>query len=167
MTTAAPLLAEFDQEMATTRRVLAAIPDDGFAFRPHPQSWPMGALATHVAQIPQWIALTLGQDSFDFAPPGQPPPRAEEARSGSELLARFDRHVAAARTALQSASDATLAAPWTLLHGGRTIFSRPRADVLRSFAMNHLIHHRGQLSLYFRLAGLKVPPIYGPTADEN
>jgi uncharacterized damage-inducible protein DinB len=165
MTIGASMLPEFDQEMATTRRVLQGVADSKLAWRPHPKSWTMAGLATHVANLPAWAPLTIERDSLDIAPVGAPPPRVEEARSAAELVTRFDENAAAARAAIAGASDATMLAPWTLEMGGKKVFSLPRVAVLRAFVMNHMIHHRGQLALYFRIADLPVPSTYGPTAD--
>ncbi len=165
MALGAAMLPEFDQEMATTRRVLTSLPPDRLSWRPHPKSWTMAELANHIATMPSWASVTIEEDSFDMSPSGAAPPRATEAKSVGEILQRFDQHVTTAREAIGGASDATLMAPWTLLNGGQPVFSMPRAAVLRSFVMNHLIHHRAQLSLYFRMADLPVPSIYGPSAD--
>jgi len=163
----ASLLPEFDQEMASTRRVLERVPAERLAWRPHTKSLTMGGLATHVATLPSWASYAMGQDSLDLAPGGKPIPRAEEAKSAGELVARFDAHVAAARAAIAGAADAAFDQPWTLLVNGQTIFSLPRGAVLRTTVMNHLIHHRAQLGVYFRLCDVPVPSIYGPSADEG
>lgn len=165
MPIAASMLPEFDQEMATTRKVLEGLPADRLDFRPHPKSYTMGGLATHIATLPSWGKMTVELDTFDMSPPDRPPPRAPEGLTAAQILERFDETVAAAREALQGATDETLMAPWTLLDGGKEVFKLPRVAVFRSFVMNHLIHHRAQLSLYFRLAGLKPPFIYGPPGD--
>lgn len=165
MSIAASLLPEFDHEMATTRRVLQSVPGDRFEWSPHPKSWTMGGLASHISNLPGLAVLTIQQDSLDIAPPRRPPYRGPVAESPAALLAQLDRNVAAAREAIRTASDEVLLAPWTLLAGGEEFFTLPRVGTLRSLVMSHLIHHRGQLSLYFRLADLPVPSIYGPTAD--
>lgn len=164
---AASILPEFDSEMTTTRRVLAAVPQDRFDWRPHAKSWTMGGLATHVASLPNWTAIMLRESSFDIQPAGAEAPRNPQAKTPAELMSQFDAHVKAARSMLEAASDAAIMAPWTLLKGGDKIFTMPRLAVLRAFVMNHLIHHRGQLALYFRLADLRVPAVYGPSADEG
>lgn len=161
------LLYEFDHEMANTRKMLERVPDDRLDWRPHAKSWNMGALATHIAFIPGWTVDTIQKDSLDFAPPGEPPFRNPEASSRADLLAMFDRNVAAARAAIEGASDEHLVKPWTLLAGGHEIFTMPRTVVLRSFVMNHGIHHRAQLGLYLRLNDVPVPGMYGPSADES
>ncbi len=161
------LLPEFDHEMATTRRVLERAPADRFNWKPHEKSWALGGLATHIANLPTWAGSTIDNDSFDMTPVGGEPPRAEEAKTPAELLDRFDASVAEARKAIAGASDETLLGPWSLLAGGKEIFTMPRIAVLRSFVMNHLIHHRAQLGVYYRLCDVPVPAMYGPTADER
>ena len=161
------MLPEFDQEMANTRKTLERVPEDKLAWKPHVKSTSLGGLATHLGNIPSWVKNTFEQDQLDIAPPGAPPFRLEEAKSRSELLAAFDKNVANARPALESASDVQWRGPWSLLHGGNKIFTMPRTAVMRSFVMNHLIHHRAQLGVYLRLLDVPVPSIYGPSADEG
>jgi uncharacterized damage-inducible protein DinB len=161
------LLPEFDLEMANTRKTLERVPEDKFGWKPHEKSFSMGALATHLATIPSWGSLTIQRDSIDIAPEGEPPPKTEQAKSLKDLLERFDRSVAATRDALASASDEDLLKPWTLLKGGKVVFAVPRVAALRSFIMNHNIHHRAQLGVYLRLNDVAVPSIYGPSADES
>jgi uncharacterized damage-inducible protein DinB len=161
------LLPEFDQEMASTRKVLERCPDDKFGWRPHAKSWTMAELASHVANLPEWTQETLQKDALDYAPAdGSQPYKREAARSGQELLASFDKNVAAARAVLAETSDEAYGKLWTLLAGGQKIFSLPRLAVLRTFVFNHIVHHRGQLSVYLRLNDVPVPALYGPSADE-
>lgn len=167
MALSAMILPEFDQEMATTRKTLERVVDEKFNWRPHEKSMTMGNLASHMANMVTWTVLGIQEDSFDLAPPGQEPFRAPEAKSRAEVLATFDKNVAAARDAIAGASDEKLTSSWTLLQGGQTIFALPKIAVLRTFVLNHIIHHRGQLSVYLRLNDLPVPSIYGPSADEN
>jgi len=167
MTIAESMLPEFDQEMANTRKTLERVPGDRMDWAPHERSMKAGALATHIANLPTWVGLTIAGDRFDVAPPGQEPPRAAPVASAAAAVETFDANVAAARAALVAADDATLAGPWTLLAGGQTVFTLPRAAVLRSFVLNHLIHHRAQLTVYLRLCGVPVPALYGPSADES
>ena len=161
------ILPEFDHEMANTRKTLERVPDEKFAWKPHEKSMSLGQLATHLSTIPSWTRNTFEQDELNLAPEGQPPARVEEAKSTAELLATFDRHVAAARAALESATDDSWQGKWSLLMGDKTIFTLPRAAVVRGFVMNHLIHHRAQLGVYLRLLDVPVPSIYGPSADEG
>ena len=167
MSIAQSLLPEFDQEMATTRRVLAAVPQDKFTWSPHEKSFPMGQLASHLANLPTWVMVTVHEDGIDLAPKDGEAPRAKEAKTVEEALAIFDENVSTARSALAGASDEALTANWSLLMGGETMFTLPKAAVLRTFVMSHTIHHRGQMSVYLRLAGAHVPSVYGPTADES
>jgi uncharacterized damage-inducible protein DinB len=161
------LLPEFDQEMAGTRKTLERVPDEKLAWKPHPKSWTMGELATHVASILQWTAMTIDQDSFDIAPPGGEPYKNPLAGSRAELLDMFEKGVAAARASLAGASDETLLKPWSLLKGGQPLMTMPRIAVVRTFILNHGIHHRAQLGVYLRLNDIPVPGLYGPSADEG
>ena len=166
MAIAAALLPEFDNEMATTRKVLERVPADKFGWRPHDKSMPFGKLASHVATLPSWAVNGIELDELDIAPVGQPPYTVPEAASSEELLATFDKCAADARAAIAGASDETLMQTWTLLKGGQKVLAMPRVAVLRVFVMNHVVHHRGQLSVYLRLNDIPVPSIYGPSADE-
>jgi uncharacterized damage-inducible protein DinB len=161
------LLPEFDNEMANTRKTLERVPLDKSDWKPHEKSMAMGGLATHLGNIPTWAVFTLDQDSLDLAPGGEPLPQTELAKSQQELLATFDENVTKARAAIAGASDAEFFKPWTLLSNGNTILTMPKVAVLRSFVMNHLIHHRAQLGVYLRLNDIPVPSIYGPSADES
>ena len=157
------LLPEFDHEMAVTRRVLERIPEDAFAWRPHEKSFSLGGLATHLAQLPHWGTQILEREFYDVSTST----RAAEKQSRVEVLEAFDRHVAEVRRALDERSEAELAAPWQLKKGSHTILSMPRIGALRSFMLHHVIHHRGQMTVYLRLQGVAIPPIYGATADEG
>jgi uncharacterized damage-inducible protein DinB len=160
------LLPEYDHEMATTRRLLDRVPEDRFAWKPHDRSMTLGQLAGHLANIPYWCTATLDASSLDLASLGdEARPRAPESRA--VLLSRFDARVAAARARLLTTTDPELLAPWTLKSGDQEFFTMPRISAIRTFVMNHTIHHRGQLSVYLRLNDIPVPPIYGPTADEQ
>lgn len=161
------LLPEFDHEMANARRTLERIPDDKFAWKPHERSFAMGELATHIANMLTWVVHTIERDSLDIAPPDAPKLRAPLATSQKELLDTFDQNLTAARAAIEGASDEHLFQPWTLLSGGEKVFTIPRIAVLRSAVMNHIIHHRGQMSVYLRLNDIPVPSLYGPSADEG
>lgn len=161
------LLPEFDQEMAGVRRTLERVPEDKFAWKPHPKSPTLAWLAGHLANLPTWATLTLSQDSFDMAPEGKPLPRHPDPATRKEVLDTFDKNRDAARAAIAAASDADFMKGWSLLQGGKTIMTLPRVAVVRSFVMNHIIHHRAQLGVYLRLNDVPVPSIYGPSADEN
>jgi len=161
------LLPEFDHEMANTRKTLERVPEDKFDWKPHEKSMTLGGLATHLANIPSWTKNTFEADELDLAPAGQPAPRLEQAKSTAEILEAFDKNVASARAALESATDENWQGKWSLLMGDKTIFALPRTAVMRGFIMNHLIHHRAQLGVYLRLLDVPVPSIYGPSADEG
>jgi len=163
---ATSLLPEFDLEMANTRKVLERVPEADFAWKPHAKSYSMGELAGHVASIPGWMTSTLVDDAFDVSPGGVPA-SFPKAASAKEAVAMFDEGVPAARAALEAASDAAFLESWSLLANGEPLFTMPRVAVVRSFVMNHLIHHRAQLNVYLRLKDVPVPALYGPSADEQ
>jgi uncharacterized damage-inducible protein DinB len=160
------LLAEFDTEMPKTRNTLARIPDDKFDWKPHPKSSAMGALAVHIATMPGWLADTFASESFDFAVGGKMF-EMPTAKNRKELLALFDKGAASARAGLEKATDEQLMQTWTLLQNGQTVFAMPRAVVFRGMIMNHIIHHRAQLGVYYRLNDIPVPALFGPSADEE
>ena len=161
------LLPEFDHEMAGVRRSIERVPDEKLGWKPHEKSMTMGRLATHLAEIPTWAVHTVDQDILDLAPPGAPPYQPPTVGTCEEVLALFDKNVAAARAAIARSSDEHLLKPWSLLMSGQTILTMPRIGVLRSFVMNHSIHHRAQLGVFLRLNDIPVPAIYGPSADER
>ena len=160
------MLPEFDHEMANTRKTLERVPDDKFAWTPHDKSFPMGKLATHLANLPSWTSVAIDEDAFDMAPNGEQI-KTPECHTQKELLETFDANVAKAREALAGITDERIFQNWALVAGGHQIFSLPRVAVLRSFVMNHIIHHRAQLGVYLRLNDIPVPSIYGPSADEQ
>jgi uncharacterized damage-inducible protein DinB len=160
------LLPEFDREMAGTRKVLERVPEDKLGWKPHEKSGTLGWLAAHVARLPQWASMALTTEELDISPPGGEPPRPSLPTSRQQLLDWFDELSSEARNALANASDEDMLKGWTLLKGGEKIFTMPRLAVLRSFVMNHLIHHRGQLTVYLRMNGAPLPALYGPSADE-
>jgi uncharacterized damage-inducible protein DinB len=157
------LLAEFDHEMATTRKLLDRVPDDRLSWRPHLKSMSLGGLATHLANIPVWGSYILNEPFFDLA---AGPPNLEESKSRVEILASFDECRTRTRAALDK-TDGELLAAWALRRGIHVMFSMPRATAFRTFVLYHIVHHRGQLSVYLRLNDVPVPAIYGPSADEG
>ncbi len=166
MTMATALLPEFDQEMAGARKTLERVPEAALAWKPHPKSFAMGELMTHLATVPGWATVTLEQDSFDMSPGGEPL-KMPEAKTVAEALGLFDEGVAKARAAIAAASDEVFAGSWTLLSNGAQVLTMPRAAVIRGFIMSHLVHHRAQLGLYLRMNDVPVPSLYGPSADEG
>jgi len=160
------LLPEFDNEMANTRKTLERIPEGKFGWKPHEKSMPLGRLASHLAEIPGWVPITLTEASIDVNPPGGEQRKAADLASRKEILDLFDKNVAAARVAIAATPDDQWMQPWSLLNAGKTVFTFPRAGVFRGFIMSHSIHHRAQLGVYLRLNDVPVPSIYGPSADE-
>lgn len=167
MTIAQKMALELDYEAVSTRKVLSRLPEEKWQWGPHPKSMTLCRLASHLATIPTWGAMVLTTDSLDINPPGGSGFVPPENHSPADALANFDKAVTAFRAALETTSDETMAAPWSLLNAGATVFTQPRAGVLNGMIMKHIVHHRGQLSVYLRLLDLPVPSIYGPSADEQ
>jgi len=157
------LLTDFDHEMGTTRKLLERLPDDKLSWKPHVKSMSLGGLATHVSNIPQWAGTILNEPFFDLA---NAPPNQAEKTSRAEILASFDETRKRTRDWMDK-TDAEYSSLWTLKRGGQAMFSVPRVSAFRSFVLHHVIHHRGQLSVYLRLNDVPVPAIYGPSADEG
>jgi uncharacterized damage-inducible protein DinB len=158
-----PILAELAHEGATTRRLLERLPQDRLGWQPHQKSMTLGRLATHIAEIPGWVGSIVEKDEFDLGASGYVPPTLG---SVAEIIAMFDKSVAMATETLKRQSNDRLLAKWQLKKNGKLVVEMPRLGMVRSFLMNHLIHHRGQLSVYLRLQNVPLPSIYGPTADE-
>jgi uncharacterized damage-inducible protein DinB len=163
MTIAELLLPEFDHEMANTRKLLERIPEDRFDYTPHPKSMTLGRLASHVAEMPDWLVVTMTMEVFE---PG-PDMTGFKASSKAAVLEKFDTSRSAARDTLAKASDADMAIIWTFKWNGQVVLSMPRHAVLRSLVFNHLVHHRAQLGVYLRLLDIPIPGMYGPSADES
>jgi uncharacterized damage-inducible protein DinB len=156
-------LPEFDNEMRITRTMLERVPYAGDASKPHAKSRTMHELAGHIANIVRFGDLVINADERDFSVPGSMPQPTYS--NSAELLKAFDANVAASRKAIESLDDSKLGDMWTLRNGAHVILSMPRAAAIRALLMSHTIHHRGQLSAYFRLNEVEHPSIYGPTAD--
>ena len=165
MSLAQMLLPEYDHEMANTRRVLELVPAADAAWKPHPKSTSLGDLAAHVALLPMWGRYTLELTELDLGAPENAGLARTRFTTVPDLLQQFDDRVRATREVLAKASDDDMGVTWTLKAAGRTIFSLPRAAVLRGFVLSHMIHHRGQLTVYLRLRDVPLPAIYGPSAD--
>jgi len=161
---AAAFLGELENEAKVTRQVLERVPADKFDWKPHEKSMTMGRLAVHCAEMFGWTKETLKSDVLDFATADFTP---FEPSSNEELLAFFDDHIARAKTIIAETSDETFMTDWTMRNGDQVYMTMPKVAVLRTFVMNHIIHHRGQLSVYLRLLDIPVPSIYGPSADEG
>ena len=162
MSLADQLWMEVEQEAQTTKRVLDRMPADKLAWKPHPKAFSLGQLALHIAAVPGSVAAGAVPDNFEA-------PNFQQAQPQNlqEIMDVFSKSLHNAKESLRSMSDARLGAMWNLTHNGKPILSMPRVAFLRSIMMNHLYHHRGQLSVYLRLLDVPVPSIYGPSADEN
>jgi len=158
-----PVLGELTHEAATTRRLLDRVPERHLGWKPHEKSMTLGRLATHLAEIPGWVSSIVEKDEFDVGASGYTPAKIETV---ADIRAMFDRNISAVTDTLKRQSNDRLLASWRLKKNGQVVFEMPRMGVIRSLLMNHLIHHRGQLSVYLRLKDVPLPSIYGPTADE-
>ena len=154
---------DLERELAVTRTVLERLPEAHYPWKPHEKSMTLGKLASHVADMPGWIRVTIAQDELDVAAGPRPP---GEVKDRAELLARFDTSVAAVRDAVAQFDMARWNLDWTMRNGPQVLVTRPRSTVYRVWCMNHLIHHRGQLCLYLRLLNIPVPTVYFNTADD-
>ena len=161
MSIAEQLLPEFDQEMASTRRVIERVPDDDPNWKPHPKSFSIAHLAQLIVWMPGWIGQTLTSTELDLAEGVGYSKESTEA-----LLKLFDENVRSTREAITRSTDADYAVPWSLKMRGEVMFTMPRAVVVRQH-ISHLSHHRGQMTVYLRLRDVPIPSIYGPTADEK
>jgi len=157
------ILPEFDREMATTRKMLERFPEDKVEWRPHETCMTLGRLAGHVAELAGWTIPTLTQDKLELDPNFTP----SVVGSRAAALQQFDETVKTARAAIAGTNDETFMKPWTFLAGGKTVFTMPKIAVYRSFVMNHMVHHRGQLAAFYRIAGVPVPSVYGPSKGEQ
>ena len=165
MPIAQSLLPEFDHEMVTTRSLLERVPQEHADWKPHAKSMGLGALASHIGNIPTYGVAAMSGSELDLSPDSDSPLPRPGYRNTPMLLRTFDEHVRQAREAIAAASDEQLREMWSLKNGGQVVLQLPRAAVLRTLVMNHLIHHRGQLSVYLRLLDVRLPSIYGPSAD--
>ncbi|HKG12798.1 MAG TPA: DinB family protein [Pyrinomonadaceae bacterium] len=158
-----PLAAELKHEAATTRRLLERVPEDKLGWKPHEKSMTLGRLAGHVAELPSLLGPVLRAEELDFASGEYKP---FNATSVAEILERFDKNIADGIEGLKGLEDARAFERWRLRSGDHVIAEQPRAAIVRGLVLNHVLHHRGQLSVYLRLLDVPLPPIYGPTADE-
>lgn len=156
-------LAELSHEAVSTRKMLERLPADKLTWKPHEKSMDLGRLAGHIIEMISWFKIVAETDELDFAAYPYTPKKYESA---DELVADFDRAMAQASGVLESIDDATLGKNWVMRNGDKVFCDLPKGVVLRSFSMNHVFHHRGQLSVYMRILDIPVPSIYGPSADE-
>jgi len=161
MKMAEALLPEFEQEAANTRKTLDRIPDGKMDWAPHAKSMPLGKLANHLADLPGWTVITFDRDVLDIGEYKIP-----QFETRAEILAAFDEKAASARKALAEVSDEVAQGNWSLAGGGQTYFTMPKMAVIRTWVLNHSVHHRAQLGVYLRLLDIPVPGVYGPSADE-
>jgi len=167
MTIAESILPEFDMEMAGTRKTLERVPTDKLNWKAHPKSNTIGWVASHLAEIVGWVEGTLTQDTWDINPEGGEPYKSVQLNSQQEILDLFDTNVVAARKLIAATSDEEFAKSWSLLSGGQALITMPKIGVIRTWVLNHSIHHRAHLCVYLRLNDIPVPALYGPSADEQ
>lgn len=160
------LLAEFLHEAESTRKLLKSIPDSALGYKPAEISWTMGQLASHIAGIYDWYRPTLHQDVFDMSTYKY---EREDTSVAANIVARFEENVMKAQNALETATDESMFTNWRMTMGGDEPIMpvMPRMQVVRGFLFNHLYHHRGEMIVYLRATGNRVPSIYGPTAEES
>jgi uncharacterized damage-inducible protein DinB len=156
-------IGELEHEAGLTRKMLERVPEDKLGWKPHPKSFSLGQLASHVADILMWSGVTMKQNEFAMDPAQYKP---FVGASRAEIVARFDEALKVARAAMAGTPDAAMMETWRFVVAGEVKFEMPRAAVLRGMIMNHLIHHRAQLGVYLRLNDVPLPAIYGPSADE-
>jgi uncharacterized damage-inducible protein DinB len=161
------LLPEFDAEIASTRKVLAAVPEEKFGWRPHAKSFTMQALAGHVAELPSWTSDVLRRERFDVDGANPPENASFKPASTQQMLERFEDWVVKARADLAAATDDAMQQEWVMTWGGHEIVRLPRYHAIRKWSLNHMVHHRGQLGVYLRLNDVKLPGAYGPSADDQ
>lgn len=158
------MMREFDREASSTRALLERLPEDGLDWKPHEKSMALDLLASHLGEIPRWGVRTINEEGIDIDPDSYQP---TVKKTRDEILAFFDENLKAFKTAMTATNDGVLMQPWTLKRSGQKVMSMPKVAVLRAWIFNHMIHHRGQLSVYLRLKDVPLPQTYGPSADER
>ncbi len=161
------MIPEFDMEMANTRKVLERIPDEKLNWKIHDKSNTIGWVANHLADIPGWVDMALSHDALDVEPVAGQPYKSPAEPTTEAIVAHFDKKVAQARTLLETVEDAKLHETWKLMKQGEEIMAMPRLAVLRTWVLNHTIHHRAHLCVYLRVNDIPVPGLYGPSADDR
>lgn len=158
------LLAELDHEGSNTRRMLSRVPVEHFTWKPHAKSFTLGRLVTHIAEIPTWVTRIVKEDELNLATLDY---KAQVMQNTSELMKLFEENLAKAKEDIKEVPDETFMKHWTLRSNDKVYFTIPKISVMRDIVLNHIVHHRAQLSVYLRLLDIPVPAIYGPTADEQ
>jgi uncharacterized damage-inducible protein DinB len=159
-------LADLEREIPISRRVLQRVPDGRMDWKPHEKSMPMRYLAMMVATMPEWLGMVIGTEEMDIAPKDGPKFTPPPLETSADLVTALDAAAIKARTALKGTNDAHLAKHWKLLSGGQVLQDTPRHVQIRDGVLSHWVHHRGQLTVYLKMLGAKVPSIYGPSGDE-
>ncbi len=159
-------LAALDREVERTRRVLEQVPEGKYQWKPHDKSMIFGYLADMVATMPSWLAMAVNRDELDVAPTDGSTMKQEPKETSAALVSALDKSAADARAALEKTTDDHLMTSWRLLAGGKVVMETPRHEVIQD-TINHWSHHRGQMTVYLRLLGAKVPSVYGPSADDE
>lgn len=160
-----PFINELQHECVSTRKILALVPLDQYDWKPHPKSMSIGRLATHIADLYNWVSITFDSTELDFAKGGYVTPQQPQTKEA--FLEIIDQNAAKALERIKAVTDEEMFVNWRLLNDGHVLFEMSRIAVLRSMVMNHLVHHRGQLSVYLRLLDIPIPGMYGPSADEQ
>ncbi|MGZ8851601.1 MAG: DinB family protein [Thermoanaerobaculia bacterium] len=160
------LLAELDREVDRSRKALQQVPEGKYDWKPHDKSMIFGYLADMVATIPSWIAMDITKDELDVAPADGSTMKQEPKKTSAALIQALDNSASAARHALENTTDEHLSTTWRLKARGTVVQEAPRYEMIQD-TINHWAHHRGQMTVYLRLMGAKVPAIYGPSADEK
>jgi len=160
-------LADLDREVPVSRRVLERIPDGHFDWKPHERSMPMGYLAMMVATMPEWLGMVVEMDELDIAPKDGPKFSPAPLKTSADLVRALDAAAKKGKAALQGTNDTHLATNWKLLAAGHVIQETPRHVQIRDGVLSHWVHHRGQLTVYLKMLGAKIPSIYGPSGDEK
>ena len=159
-------VSELDREVKRSRRALEAVPDNKRGWKPHEKSMEFGYLADMVATIPTWLTMIVKQDELDVAPKGGARPERPQPRNSAEYIEALEKSARETREALKGTTEKHLQTHWKLLAGGQVVSDTPRHEMLRD-TINHWAHHRGQMTVYLRLMGAKVPALYGPSADDK
>ena len=157
--------AELDREVERSRKAIEEVPDGQYQWKPHEKSMIFGYLADMVATIPTWISMEIERDELDIAPPEGQGTKQAQKETKADLLKALDEAAAGARSALEKTNDEFLETKWKLLAGGQVVWQPTRQEAIQD-TINHWAHHRGQMTVYLRLMGAKVPALYGPSADE-